>query len=183
MAIARKPAAAGPRTKNVDRTFGPWRGDDGQLKMGISDLKLERADDRDWLAVGRKKYELTPGFTALLNQIHPINYTEADLEEYTDLIDQTQTSTQQGPESVANPHNTWKYKNLLKYMCLDMSDDSDSSTVVSNSGFGSVAGEPLFSPKRKIRFRREKGRKSPNNSGRGVVYLPGDINGLAKKLQ
>ena len=37
LAIARKPA--GPRTKNVDRTFGPWRGEDGQLKMGISDRK------------------------------------------------------------------------------------------------------------------------------------------------
>ena len=33
MAIARKPTAAvGPRTKNVDRTFGPWIGEDGQLK-------------------------------------------------------------------------------------------------------------------------------------------------------
>ena len=87
MVIARKPTAAvGPRTKNVDCTFGPWRGEDGQLKMGISDLKQERADGRDWLSVGRKKYEFIPGFSALLNQIHPINYTEADLEEYTEIV-------------------------------------------------------------------------------------------------
>ena len=138
--------------------------------MGISDLKQQRADGRDWLALGRKKCELTPGFSALLNQIHPINYTEPDLEEYTNLIRQTQTRTHPEPESVANPRNTWKYKNLLKDMGLDMSDDSERSTVISKSGFESVAGEPLFSPQHKIRLK--KGRKSLYSSGRGVVYLP-----------
>ena len=92
----------------------------------MSDIKQEKAPNgSDWLIVGRRKYEITPGFSALLTQIHPTVYTETDFKNYTKLIAQTKVKTN---PAVANPKSTWKYKNLLKDMGLDMSDDSSTET-------------------------------------------------------
>ena len=137
------------RTTNDDKTFGPYWTDTGKLRLGVSDIKQERLPgDVDQLVVGRKRYDLTPGFNALLTQIHPTDYTEDDFKNYTKLIAQTKAINNPGPNAVANPKSTWEYKNLLKDMGLDMSDDSSSET-----------------------------------EGSGVVYLPGDISGLSKKLE
>ena len=103
----------------------------------------------DQLVVGRKSYDLTPGFNALLTQIHPTDYTKDDFKNYTKLIAQTKAINNPGPNAVANPKSTWKYKNLLKDMGLEMSGDSSTET----------------------------------EHGSGVVYLPGYISGLSKKLE
>ena len=122
----------------------------------MSEIKQERLPgDVDQLVVGRKRYDLTPGFSALLTQIHPTDYTEDDFKNYTKLIAQAKAINNPGPNAVANPKSTWKYKNLLKDMGLDMSDDSSTET----------------SPERL------------QETGSGVVYLPGDKSGLSKRLE
>ena len=117
------------RTKNDDKAFGPYWTDTGELRLGMSDIKQERLPgDVDQLIVGRKGYDLIPGFNALLTQIHPTDYSEDDFKNYTKLIAQTKTINNPGPNAVANPKSTRKYKNLLKDMGLDMSDDSSTET-------------------------------------------------------
>ena len=91
----------------------------------MSEIEQEKSPDgSEWLVVGRRKYELTPGFSALLTQIHPTEYTGTDLENYAKLIAQTKAINNPGPNAVANPKSTRKYKILLKYMGLDMNDDT-----------------------------------------------------------
>ena len=92
----------------------------------MSEIEQEKEGDVDQLVVGRKRYDLTLGFNALLTQIHPTDYTEDDFKNYTKLIAQTKTINKPGLNAVANPKSTWKYKNLLKDM--DMSDDSSTET-------------------------------------------------------
>ena len=98
----------------------------------MSEIKQERLPgDVDQLVVGRKRYDLKPGFNSLLTQIHPTDYTEDDFKNYTKLIAQTKAINNPGPNAVANPKSTWKYKNLLKDIGLDMSDDSSTETETS----------------------------------------------------
>ena len=43
---------------NDDKTFGPYIIATGKLRLGVSDLKQEKArDGSEWLLVGRVKYE------------------------------------------------------------------------------------------------------------------------------
>ena len=115
------------RVMHDDKTFGPYRTETGKLRLGVSDIKQERLPgDVDQLVVGRKRYDLTPGFNALLTHIHPTDYTEDDFKNYTKLIAQIKTINNPGLNAVANPKSTWKYKNLLKDM--DMSNDSSTGT-------------------------------------------------------
>ena len=126
------------RTKNDDKTFGPNRTETGKLRLGVSEQE-RLPGDVDQLVVGRKRYGLTPGFSTLLTQIHPTDYTEDDFENYTKLIEQTKAINNPGPNAVATPECTWKYKNLLKDMGLDMSDDS--STAETGSGVVYLPGD------------------------------------------
>ena len=112
-------AATRRKVKNDDKTFGPYRTKTGKLHLGVSEIKQERIGDADQLVVGCKRYDLTPGFNALLTQVHPKDYTDDDLENYTKLIALTKAIYNPGPNAVANPKSTWKYKNLLKDMGLD----------------------------------------------------------------
>ena len=131
----------------------------------MSDIKREMAPNgTDQLVAGQNRYELTPGFSALLAQIHPTEYTDGDFKNYTKLITQTKVRSNPGPNAVANQKSTWKYKNLLKGMGLDMSDDSSTETSPERED-----GDALFTT-------------AGTSAGSGVVYLPGDISGLSKKL-
>ena len=76
--------------KHDDKTFRPYWTETGKLHLGVSDIKQDRLPgDVDQLVVGRKRYDLTPGFNALLTQIHQTDYTEDDFKNYTKLIAQT----------------------------------------------------------------------------------------------
>ena len=161
-----RPRKAGARTKYDDKTFGPYWTKTGKLHLGVSEIKQERLPGGvDQLVVGRRRYDMTPGFSALLTQIRPTEYTEDDFKNYTKLIAQTKTVNNPGPNAVANPKSTWKYKNLLKDMGLDMSDDT--STVTSPER---QDDDVLFTPTR-------------TSAGSGVGYHPGDMSGLSKKLE
>ena len=137
----------------------------GNYTKGCQTKQEKAPNGSDWLIVGRRNYEITPGFSALLTQIHPTDYTETDFKNYTKLIAQTKFKSNPGPKAVANPKSTWKYQNLLKDMGLDMSDDSSTETSPE------INDDVLFTPVK------------TQTSGSGVVYLPGDINGLSKKLE
>ena len=90
--------------RNDDKTFGSYRISTGKLHLGVSDLKQEKArDGSDWLVVGPQKYEVTPGFSALLTQIHPTKYTEGDFENYTKLIAQTKVRSKSRTKSSCKP--------------------------------------------------------------------------------
>ena len=161
-----RPKKAGVRTRNDDKTFGPYRTKTGELHVGVSEIKQEKSPDgSEWLVVDRRKYELIPRFSALLTQIHPTEYTGTDLENYAKLIAQTKAINNPGPNAVANPKSTCKYKNLLKDMGLDMSDDTSTETSPERQD-----DDVLFTPTR-------------TSAGSGVVYLPGDISGLSNKLE
>ena len=137
-------AATRRKVKNIDKTFGPYWTETDKQRLGVSEIEQEREGDVDQLVVGRERYDLTPGFNALMTQVHPTDYTVDDFENYTKAIVQTKAINNPGPNAVANPKSTWKYKNLLKVM--DMSDDSSNETEHS-SGVVYLQGDSRLSKK------------------------------------
>ena len=160
-----------PESLELERSTTTRRSDPTGRKpvnctWGVSEIKQERLPGVvDLLVVGRRRYDLTPGFSALLTQIRPTEYTEDHFKNYTKLIAQTKTVNNPEPNAIANPKSTWKYKNLLKDMGLDMSGDTSTETSPERQD-----DDVLLTPTR-------------TSAGSGVVYLPGDISGLSKKLE
>ena len=112
------------------------------------------------------------------------------------------------PRGSTRPRATWKYKHMLKRMTVpgeslpeEESDDTDGtdtdsmgdisepailSPVIMSSDSGIMSPGPSRTHTRsygKTRKTKDRGAPYKGWKGEGVVYLPGDIKGLAKKLQ
>ena len=125
----------------------------------------------------------------------PAQYNDNDLEAYENLVRQT-----------VKPYEMWKYENIPRDIPDDVGDtnsegfdaasvgDVGESSDISSPGLASPASTlkpvpPLPSPPSPAHTRARASRKAKNAKerkhpyeGYGVVYLPGDINGLTKKL-
>ena len=203
-ALNRPLAGPGPRVKNVDTTFGIFRRQDGQLQMGSEIVKI--SENGTILDVDGVEYDLTSGLHTLIVQKHPRpnQWTSGDYHAYKYLSIQTKVGSHPNPRGVARPRSTWKYKHMLRKMIVpgdsivdEESEDSEDSAAGESTDSSSPPIKPgLFTkstsePPSPAHTRSDgKARKTKDREafykgwkGDGVVYLPGDINGLAKKLQ
>ena len=133
-------------------------------------------------------------------QKHPriSQWPSSDYRAYNSLSAQTKVRSHPNPEGTSRPHATWKYKQMLRRMTVrgesiaeEGSEDTDDTDTASRGDIGESSPSSILSlpspphtrsygkaKKTKDRIPFYKGFK-----GEGVVYLPGDVNGLAKKLQ
>ena len=121
------------------------------------------------------------------------------------LVVQTRVKSFPNRTAGDRPHATWKWKQLLKKMVIPgerIIEESEDSNDTDNASMGDI-GESSSShcilssdsgmpPSPAHTRSRGKAKKTKDRErtffykgykGDGVVYLPRDINGLAKKLQ
>ena len=205
---ALKPVAALQPGKNLDTTFGIYRRKDGQLQMGN---KIVEIDEREsLLIVDGIKYDFTPGLWAFITEKHPqvSQWSSQDYRTYKSLSVQTKVKSHPNPRGSTLPRATWKYKHMLKRMTVpgesipeEESEDTDGTdtdsmgdsskpailTLVimsSDSGIMSPGPSPAHTRSHgKARKTKDIGAPYKGYKGKGIVYLPGDVNGLARKLQ
>ena len=135
-----------------------------------------------------------------ITQKHPqVNqWPSRDYGTYKSLSAQTKVKSYPNPSGSSQPRATSKYKHMLKRMTVpgesipeeesEITDgtDTDSMGDISESSSAILSPaimSPVPSPHRTHgKSKKTKFRGAPYK-GEGVVYLPGDINELAKKLQ
>ena len=202
---ALKPVAAPQPSKNVDTTFGIYSRKDGQLQM-VSEIV---GVNENTLTVGDSEYDLTPGLQAFIMQKHPqfSQWSSRDYRTYKSLAAETKVKSHPNPRGSTRPRATWKYKHMLKRMTVpgesipeEESEDADGTDtdsmgdisepailppVIMSSDSGMSPGPSPAHTRSYGKTRKTKDRGAPYKGwkGVGVVYLPGDINGLARKLQ
>ena len=197
-----------PLDKDFDTTCGIYRRQDGKLVMGNKTMQFDR--NIKTLTVVGTVYDFTPGLHALIMLKHQRadQWNSHDYQAYKSLSAQTKVRLIPNSAGATRPHATWKYKHVLRKMVVpgdritEESGDSEDTDTASIGDTGESSSSPsilssdsgILSPdippspahtsshgkakKTKDREPFYKGYK-----GEGVVYLPGDINGLAKKLQ
>ena len=141
-------------------------------------------------------------------QKHPRanQWSFSDYQVYKSLCQQTKVRSHSNPAGAARRRSTWKYKHPLRKMVVpgekmveEESEESegadtaligDSSSIIFCKSRSELLapGIPPPSPARTCSYGKIKKTKDREpfykfSKGEGVVYLPGDINGLAKKLQ
>ena len=192
--------------KNVDITFGIYKKQDGQLSMGN---KIVWSDGK--ILVDNKKYKVTPGLEALITQRHPRpgQWNSNDDQVYKSLVAHTKVKSFPSRTRAARPHATWKWKHMLRKMDMpgdriaaaeeEESEDTDTDSVESYPDFalpGDIGeSSDMLSPNthhhsvpshlHTCSYGNAKKRRRIENlfyKGYGLLYLPGDINGLVKKL-
>ena len=141
--------------------FGIYRVNAGTFKLGDTDIRIDEGNN---ITISEKTYEYTPGLWDLLMLNHPDynDYTEEDLENYKDIVELTDLVNNPRIFSTKTAYlNSAKYKFLVKLVSNSRKrprlDDEDEDSEAPPS--------PEKIPK-----------------GEGII-LPGDINGLKKRLQ
>ena len=198
---ALKPVAAPQPSKNVDTTFGIYSRKDGQLQMGSEIVGL----NENTLTVGDTEYDLTPGLHAFIMQKHPqVSGLVMIIEHINLFLHRPRLNLTRIKRGSFRPRATWKYKHMLRRMTVleenipeeeegdtdgtDTNSMGDSGDILSTYS-GILSPEYISSssahtrPYGKARKTKDRGAFYKGYKGEGVVYLPGDINGLAKKLQ
>ena len=144
------------------------------------------------------------------HQKHPrvSQWSSRDYRTYKSLAAQTKVKSHPNPRGSTRPRATRKYKHMLKRMTVpgesiseeeseyidgtdtdsmrDISEPAILSPVImtSDSGIMSPGPSPAHTRSyRKTRKTEDRGAPYKGWKGEGVVYLPGAITGLAKKLQ
>ena len=193
-------------SKNIDTTFGIYTGQDGQLGMGGKVVRFDR--NGKILTADDTEYKFTPGLRALvtLKQPQSTRWNSNDYREYKKLVAQTKVRSFPNRTGNTRPHATWKWKKLLKKMVIPTeritegeeeegsgdTDDTDTASIGDIGESSDILAFDVSSPDYGIpqspvhtrsygKAKKTKG-SEPFYKGRGVVYLPGDINGLTKKL-
>ena len=197
--VAREPA--GQRAGDIDKTFAIFERDDGQQQMG--NIIVTLSEDGMTLSTEDNEYDYTAGLQELIWLKHPRFYTPEDMEEYEVLIRDTLVVKCTNPKGTSEPKRTWKYRHIfaarqvpLEKVVEEKHEDSEGIETAPSEGdsteTASIAdiGETADSGSSPLSTRSGKARKTKDRlpfyigwKGEGVVYLPGDINGLAKKLQ
>ena len=200
---ALKPVVTLQLGKNVDTTFGIYRRKDGQLQMGNKIVEIDEHDKV--LIVDGTTYDFTPVLWAFITQKHPqvSQWSSHDYRTYKALSAQTKVKSYPNPRRIARPSATWKYKHMLKRMTVpggsipeEESEDTDRTETDSMEDSCELApvlmssDSSIKSPGPSPAHTRSHGKARKTKDigafhwkGEGVVYLAGDINGLARKLQ
>ena len=163
--------------------------------MGSEIVKI--SEDGTILNVDGVEYDLTLDLHMLIVQKHPRpnQWTSGDYQAYKYLSIQTKVRSHSNLRGVARPRSTWKYKHKHRKMIVpgesikEESEDSEDSVAHHLSNRDYLPNQPvnhhhlpILDLMGKLERRRieafYKGWK-----GEGVVYPPGDINGLTEKLQ
>ena len=141
----------------------------------------------------------------------PDQWKTNDYKVYKSLVAQTKVKSFPNWEGTARPRATWKWKHMIRKMAIPLesiseeeesedTDDTDSMEWYSGiasigdigesfdiSSPGILSPDTFGMPRSPIhthsygKAKKTKDRES-FYKGYGVVYLPGDINGLTKKL-
>ena len=173
--------------------------------MGSEIVEID--EHERFVIVDGRKYDFTPGLWAFIMQKLPqvSQWPSRDYRTYKSLSAQTKVKSHPNPRGSSRPRATWKYKHMLKKMTVpgesipeeesegtdgtdtdSMGDISESSPVILTTDSGILSPGPSPAHTRsygKARKTTVTGAFCKGYKGEGVVYLPGDINGLAKKLQ
>jgi hypothetical protein len=114
-----------------------------------------KVDDQSNIHVGNERFEGTPGLWSLIMLNQPTDYTNEDLINYEDLVEKTQVIFHPIQKSDTDrPQMTNKYKNFL-------------SEFEKSYDLAEYNEENIEDDK----------------EGEGVVFLPGNINGLLDRLR
>ena len=145
--------------KNQDKYYGIQKMN-GEYRMGDSTVTL---DDKSNIYVDDVRFEGTPGLWGLIMLNQPSEYTTEDLHNYEDLVEKTQVIYNPITKSEnERPQMTNKYKNILsKFEEAYVTDEGDYPKGESDDDD----------------YETEEG------EGKGVTYLPGNINGLLDRLK
>ena len=199
----RAPDARRRLDKNTYTTFGFFKKQDGQLSTGNKVVQI----DANWktLLVDDTEYKLTAGLLVLItSKLPPAGQWNSN--DYKSLVAQTKVKSFPNRTGTARPHATWKWKHMFRKMVIpgeriaeegesEDTDDTDSvesypdiasigdigeSSDVSSPVTPGIPPSPLHT-RSYGKAKKTKDRK-PFYKGYGIVYLPGDINGLTKKL-
>ena len=99
---------------NIDRYFGISVDEKREYLMGDKVIEIPGDD----IVVDDVTYKGTPGLWSLILLNKPKKYTTKDMEEYKNLVKQTNamTNPHNQVKGKTNPQNTWKWKHILKKM-------------------------------------------------------------------
>ena len=143
----------------LDQYFGIYE-KNGIYMMGDKEIKV---DEHDNIHVNEASFKGTKGLWRLIMMKKPKVYEPEDLREYQELI--MRTNVLDAPHTINSsdrPRNTAKYKFLTTNFTQEESGEDDSEEEKENE-------EKAW---------EEKDQKK----GTGIVFLPGDINGLIEQL-
>ena len=171
--------------------------------------KVVQIDENEkTLTVDGTVYDFTPSLQALIMLKHPrtTQWNSHDYQAYKSLCKQTRVRLFPNSAGAARPHATCKYKHMLRKMVVpgekiveEESEDIEDTDTASIVDIGESSSPSILSsdssilssdiPPSPTHTRSGKARKTKDREpfykgykGEGVVYLPGDINGLARKL-
>ena len=158
-------------SNNIDTTFGIYRRQDGQLGMGSKVVQV----DGEILTVDDTEYNLAPGLRVLVSSKHlrPGQWKTDDYQVYKSPVAQTKVRS-----NPYKPDDT----DSVEYESIGDIDRTAPGILIPEYYMSSQSPMPLPVHTRSYgKAKKEKDRKTPCK-GDGVVYLPGVINGLTKKL-
>ena len=182
---------------------------DGKLVTGNKIVEIN--ENEKTLTVDDTVYDLTSGLWAFIVQKHPqvSQWPSHDYQAYKSLCQQTKIRSHPNPDGATRPHATWKYEHMLRKMVVpgekiveeeesEDSEDTDTASIgdigesspsILSSDYSILSPDIPPSPSHTRSYGEAKKSKVRGafyhgfSKGEGVVYLSGDINGLAKKLQ
>tara|TARA_Y100000310_G_C20493038_1_gene720180 strand:- start:19 stop:885 length:867 start_codon:yes stop_codon:yes gene_type:complete len=104
---------------NIDTTFG-IRYEDHKLKIGNKEIQF----DDHHLTIGGLTYNFTPGLWSLITEKVPGNYSNADLQEYKEILYNT-SALHQGynPNKKAKASGSKKWREILRNIWLQIKAD------------------------------------------------------------
>ena len=149
---------------NRDKYFSIYRANNGELKLGNSVIQL---DSENNIIISGTVFEYSPGLWNLIMQNSPDNYSENDINKYSQLIELVDLIDHPRKIGKGNYKITSKYKFLLKLLGIDTS-------------------KKVKEPKKRKKRKYAKIIDSDDEIGEKIgtsVILPGDINGLLQKLK
>ena len=190
--------------KGTETTFGLFQKQDGRISMGSKVVRLG-VNAKNSL-VDDTEYKLTPGLLVLITNKHPRpeQWKTNGYIVYKSLVAQTKVKSLPNRAGTARPHAAWKWKHMIRNMVIpgeriadegesedtDSTDSVESYPDIASTGYSDISNVDYNS--RPVILTSDSDILSPGPSipsptrsfykDYGVVYLPGDINELKKKL-
>ena len=143
----------------LDQYFGIYE-KNGIYMMGDTEIKV---DEHDNIHVNEASFKGTKGLWRLIMMKKPQVYEPEDLQNYQELI--MRTNVLDVPHTINSsdrPRNTAKYKFLTTNFTQEESGEDDSEDEKENE--------------------EKEWEEKDQKKGTGIVFLPGDINGMIEQL-
>ena len=152
--------------EKLDQYFGIYE-KNGIYMMGDTEIKV---DEHDNIHVNEASFKGTRGLWRLIMMKSPKVYEPEDLRDYQELIMRTNVLDEPHTTKPSDrPRNTTKYKFLTTNFTQEDSGGDDSEKE---------SGEDDSEEENEKKAWNEKDQKK----GTGIVFLPGDINGMIEQL-